>query len=172
MTTKRKIAKITESEDHNVITFDFDAQGKVDAVIDQLPKSIVGQILVYGLKQKVQDGYSGKDQKEAALSAVETIKQLMEGTWTNRRAGGGTSFTLVVLALGRAMSTPDKVVSEAEAQAMFDKLDEDIQDGLAKHAEIVPHIEVIRAERAAKRAKDAIAKTEGMERTLGAVLGA
>lgn len=170
MTTKRKIAKITEEA--GTITFDFAEHGIATVVVAQLAPEMVAKLLVYGVKQKVQDSYSGKDQKDASVSAVETIKQLMEGTWAVRRAGGGgVSFTLIVQALARAMSTKDKPVTEAEAQELFDRLDEGVQKGLGKHAELVPHVEAIRAERAIQRAEDAAKKAEGKESTLGAMLG-
>ncbi len=164
MTAKRKIAVITE--ENGTIDFNFGEHGTSTLVVAQLPADMVAKLLVYGVKQKVQDSYSGKDQKDAAVSAVETVKQLMEGTWAVRRAGGGPSFTLVVQALARAMQK-----TEAEAQELFDRLDADVQKGLGKHAELAPHIEAIRADRAIKRAQDAAKKAEGVDSTLGAMLG-
>lgn len=141
------MAKFTKSYnvESGVFTGTHESGEVVEVSLDSLPASIVRQLALHGLSQKIGDSISGKDVVgEVAVATVNAvITNLTEGRF-NLSGGGNGSGGIVVEAIARLMNKPLE-----DAAAFWTGQDDLTQAQLRKHADIKAMVNVIKGERAA-----------------------
>ena len=93
-----KIANKSVSE--TGVTIDFIDGGKaLNCPLKALPKSIIHQLALHGLSQKVGDSYSGAESvEEARVLAEGVFENLKAGSWAVRASRGGKFVEALVRA--------------------------------------------------------------------------
>ncbi len=126
------------------------------------PATIQGQLLLHGGSQKIGDALTRRiaEAKEegatdpfasASIMAKAEIAKLLAGNWTERVASGG----IVVVALARIKSTPDKVVTIEAMQTALEKLSDADRTAVETSPKVKAMVAKIKAERAEAKAKGA-----------------
>ena len=142
------------------IAFTFAHGALVNADLNNLPANIQAQLALYGLRQKLQDSYSGKKESqecEAALTAA--LERLTSGEWTAARTPSQPANQKLVQAIVNLTGK-----SAEEISAVVDTLDEaQIKTYKAQPA--------IKAELARMLAEELAAKAKASGDSLAALLG-
>jgi hypothetical protein len=145
-------------DDKTGVDFEF-VNGTVVAInLDDIPEETKVQLMLHGISQKGGDSYAGTETIEDAIAALNGVRERLEkGEWTAGREGGGgkPQFTLLVEALNRAT---DEAVTIEMCREKVGQMDDEQQKELRGHPVIKAHLEAIKAERAAERAKKAQAE--------------
>jgi len=167
--TNTKKSAISAEIDSGVLTLTFGAGGSIVIDPKNLEKPIIEMAILHGLKQKLVDaaaiarntitGESASltDKKEAVMAVYD---RLMRGEWNaTRSTGEGTAKgSLLLLALQRLQ--PQK--SGEELATWLDGLTNEQKTALSKNAKILPIIQTIQAERAAKAAEKLGVDSDGL----------
>ena len=174
------IKKIPLLEEKAVqITFD---DGEVFAgPLSALDPSIVEQLAIHGLGQKLGDSYAAsKEIRESGEDVDQWAKDNVKRVWGNLvnklwtvRGEGGARITQLVQAVFDVYSKKDESLTvQAVAEKLAD-MDKDDKASLSKSKSIAARIAIIQAEKAAEKAKIAAAAAsdesadEGPELTFG-----
>lgn len=151
------------------------ANGEVQRfMFDEFSEEVRKQAMAHGFNQKIRDSAAMKKGTPVTdrISEVQaTVETLQEGDWNKVRKGvsSGTPKTDLFAALVTVNEEEKgRELSEEERKALADKfstLDADTRKAYAAHPRIAAVLKKMRAERAAKAAKDAAkdAKGSGIE---------
>lgn len=138
------MAKIaSKSKSASAVTFSFEDKAKstIVASLAELPDSMITELALHGLSQKIGDSYSGvKVVSEALASAKAVWENLKKGQFNSHSSGSG----ILAEAVARI-----KGISIEEAQEAIAQLDEEAEDKLRKNDRVKAVVTVIRGERAA-----------------------
>lgn len=125
---------------------------KVEADISQLPESMVTQLALHGLSQKVGDsaaGFSKSGDYSGAFGAMQqVVDNLYAGQWSTRGQGGGISDLVQAIAELRNVELD-------QAQAAVDGMDEEQLKRVTSHPAIKAKVADIKAMRLARAAENA-----------------
>jgi hypothetical protein len=138
------MAKCTVTANALALAFTF-AHGEITNVsLDQFPAEIQQRFALYGMRQKLQDSYSGvKDPAEAQETLNKLVDRLLAGEWASTsRAGGGSSSALSRLI--EAICTVTGKGAE-EVTPMVEALDETQLKALRARPQIALELANIRA---------------------------
>jgi len=162
---RTKIADKSIADDLSGVSIGFVHGETLTVALDSLSEEIVRRLALHGLSQKLGDAYSGEDDPAAALACSKAVaERLAEGDWAKAREGGsGGRISDLSQALANVTGQPVEVCLEKLAD-----MDKDQKSGLRKHPKIAAELARIAAERAAKKAEDAVG-SEGPD--LAALLG-
>lgn len=125
---------------------------EVRAVMSDIPSDMQRALMFHGLAQKVGDaaaGFSKANDFSGAFGAMQqVVDNLVNGSWSTRGQGGGTSDLVAAL-----MNL--KGITLEQAQDAVGKMDEDSMKKVLAHPAIKAEILDIRAKRAANAAENA-----------------
>lgn len=106
---RNEIASVETTE--TGIVFNFGANGTLACTVDQIPQHIRTRLMLHGLRQKVGDSYAGASAEAeknggtpgelAKQWASETFATLVAGEWSDKRAAGEGSISLLAAALAQ-----------------------------------------------------------------------
>ena len=174
---RNQVAKKDYDETTGIVTFDFADATKTHLAFDlaslmpspeawtALPE-IVRALACHGAGQKIGDEYSGSggDLAEAVDAARGMIERLVAGEWSKERTAGGDRPSLVAegvirhaIASGLGTETGPNTGGDWDAtRAKYvGKGGEENRKNAMKNKQVAAHVEAIKAERAAERAKAA-----------------
>ena len=136
----------------NVVQFVLGNGLKVEADMAELPATMVTQLALHGLSQKVGDaaaGFSKAGDYSGAFGAMQqVVDNLYAGQWSTRGQGGGISDLVQAIAELRGVELD-------AAQAAIDAMDEEQLKRVTSHPQIKAKVADIKAVRLAKAAENA-----------------
>jgi hypothetical protein len=159
-----KTPKFCEKDytDEGVAEFKFGNGTVVMVNASDLSEDIRNNLMMHGLMQKIGDSYASArgDFTIGVAAAEKVIQQLMDGQWTASRASGESKPKIgeLVTALANLKGLDATVVATA-----VEKATDDQRKAWRKHPAIAAEIAKIRAEKAAARAKAAVAEGGDIE---------
>lgn len=144
------------------LAFTFAHGSVVEVNNSDFSEETLAKFLQYGIKQKLQDSYSGqKDSKEAEEALKALIERLKNGEWTAARASSGSASGVTKLVTA-VVNLSGKTV--AEVQAIIDALDDAQIKALKARPTVAAELARMKAEELA--AKVAAQVAEGGEQGL------
>ena len=161
-TTKTPAIEATISDDKGTLTLTFANGERLALHVSQLSAEVGAQALMHGLKQKLVDAAAISRNPDTGRSATaddkyaavkEVYDRLLAGEWNKRREGGsGATGGLLLQALLR-LYAGRKTENDLRAW-LADKTDAE-QAKLRADSRVAPIIAEIKAERDARKAKEA-----------------
>lgn len=153
-----KIATKETNAENGTVTFNFEDGETVTVSASDFPESVVQNLVVYGLSQKLGDAYSGEKDPSTARAIVEVLTDRMkQGEFNKQREGGGGGSRVSQLAealsreTGKELDVCVSKVAELKAQSTED---DDKVAALRKNPRIKMHLETIKAEKAQLKQKE------------------
>lgn len=155
-------------EDLSGVDFIEDDKVLLSVDVKDLNKEILQNLALHGLSQKIGDSYAGvKNTDEAMEKAGAVVDRLKAGDWKAARTAASPKSTQLAEALAEAYGK-----TLEEAVAALSKLDDDQKKAVRKDAKVKAALERIKAENAAKKAKDLAAKAkESDDATVAGLFG-
>lgn len=152
---REKVAKKDYDTETGILSVIFKTGEKRDVELGKLPESIVTQLAMHGLSQKLGDSYASVkgDVAKAIVLFDGVLKQLQEGEWAKARGdgdSGGSRVTELAEAIARFQNVPVEKAQQVIGQAS----DENVK-AWKQSPKLKAIIAQIRAEKAAKRAQEA-----------------
>lgn len=157
------MAKKIVSLETESVTFET-GMGSHTIELSELSPEMLKQCALHGISQKVGDSYANAktatDDTEMTVEeyveqcVVAGIQQLRDGDWTIRTGTAGPRVTDLARAIAEATGESEETVAEKLADA-----DSDTKKALRADPAVAPILARIRAERAAKKAKEAESQT-------------
>lgn len=146
------------------LAFTFSHGSVVEINNGDFSEETLAKFLQYGIKQKLQDSYSGvKDSAEAEKNLLALVERLKNGEWTASRVAGTSSQTTKLISVVATISGK----SIAEVTALIEALDDAQIKALKARPQVAAELARLRAEELAAKVA-ASAGTEGAD-ALGAL---
>lgn len=138
--------------DAKSVTIEFGDESTLALALGQLQPSIVEQLALHGLGQKLVDSYSGAkkavEEGEATSKlayakeqVARVIEQLVAGEWSARREAGGPRVTLLAQAVARALG-----IEIASAVETLNEMSEAERKAVSKANKVVKAMAQIKLE--------------------------
>ena len=145
--------------------------GKIFEKEISMKDPLLMEMAAHGLSAKVGDSAAGNDVDDAAIAVEQTLKQLDDGVWRQRKKGAAKGMTdfLKALCIVKGADTPE---AQEELRQKVMKLDDDVIATMRKMGPVAAELAKIRAEKAAARAAKAAEKAGEADESVGEALAA
>lgn len=155
------MAKCSVSQQDTKLSFAFAHGGSTNVDLTTFNPDIIQRFAIYGMRQKLQDSYSGQKEPEKAQAALEALlTRLQAGEWTaTQRASGGTSATTKLV---QAIHNLNPGKSIEELQTLVDALDDAQLKALRARPAVAAELARMRAEELAAKASEASGEIDGL----------
>lgn len=156
-----KVADKDYDETTGTFSIVFSNGKSAEITLDSLPGNIQKMLALHGLSQKLGDSYASvKGNVEEAMQRFEAVvTQLQSGEWRKTRAEGNNEGSGKVTELAAAIARFRDAPIE-KANAVVAKASPEQKKAWQANAQIKAIIATIRAEKAAERAKSALATAD------------
>lgn len=111
--TRIKKVKVDKNPETGVATYTFTSGQTVTVDVNKFDDAIRSRLLLHGAVQKLSDCFAGDAAEDAYASFDETLANLLEGKWSEKRATGEASPTLTLEAVAAVLTAKGKDPAKA-----------------------------------------------------------